>query len=116
MYRMMNHYTWIAFVEDEQSIRTELMVPFDCEFIIVQKNNRNDYELTEIYEIENRTFFLDFGMWSQERGLRIVNESFYSRRRDLNQSEILVFFHHVRFDFNFLNISASSVGYYDHFG
>lgn len=54
---------------------------------MIQPTNEG-YKLTEIYEVKNRSFTLNFGQWSKNFGLEVSNISFYQRRFNLQNVEI----------------------------
>lgn len=91
----MSQYLWLVFVKNLDLLKdpkNELAIPYDCEFIIIQSHSRGKFKLKEIYKIENRTFLLDFGTLDSYKGLKTKNLFLYIRRRNLNQSEIVIVF------------------------
>lgn len=67
----------------------DLSVPYNCQFIVIQQTNGLAYKLTEIYEVKNKSFSLDFGKWDQG-GLKTSTLSFFRRRQNLKKTEIQV--------------------------
>lgn len=88
-YQLQN-FIWIVFPTNltETSQINQLIIPYDCEFIVVQSKIGTGYELKEIYTVKNKLFTLDFGIWDKNFGLRHSNESFYRRKSNFNAIEI----------------------------
>lgn len=71
-----------------QNILSEkFTIPYDCEFIIIQRQNNTMFKFTEIYKIKDNAFSLDFGFRNEIIGLKISNDSFYRRRFNFQKSE-----------------------------
>ena len=87
-------FTWLIFLEEKSSVISkvnhDIIVPYDCEFIIIQPKGNKTGILTEVFTVNGNSFFNDYGSWDAEYGSDISDEFFYLRRRDLNQSEILM--------------------------
>lgn len=86
------NFVWLAFLEKETENfqNHNLKVPYDCEFIVIQSENETAKKLTEIYEVKNRSFALDFGTWDRNFGLKVPNVGFYIRRYNFQKTEIQV--------------------------
>lgn len=46
--------------------------------------------MLEIFQIDNDTFVFDFGNWNDRYGLNISKMDFYSRRKNLNQTKLVM--------------------------
>ena len=93
----MSTFTWFAFLEDQKTIqnpKNNFTIPYDCEFIVIQPHH-DHFKLTEVYKIENNTFFLDYGIWDTKSGLSIEENFFYARRSDLNGTEVRLLMYYV---------------------
>lgn len=88
----MQHFTCLAFVKyTDWQENQELKIPYDCEFIAIEPEvDGVIYKLSEIYEVKNKKFTLDFGAYHQEYGLTLSQQSFYNRRLDFNQTKTIV--------------------------
>lgn len=87
----MSRFTWLVFLENRQSVFTnELIIPYNCEAVIIQKRNEGDYKLTEFYTVKNKPFTYDLAEWSH--GLKITNLSQYYRRLNVNGTELRNFY------------------------
>lgn len=93
-------YKWLIFTEDI-SRDMELSIRFDCEMIIIQKDNENGYTLSEICNTENKNFFSGLGKWDYNDGLEINNDFLFLRKRDFDGFYVNIL---VRY-FNFLTSS-----------
>ena len=82
-------FTWILFLDSSKPniFHIDKIIPFNCEFIVVQEIQDNIYKLTEVYGLRNKAFTFDFGTWNDGL-LRISNLSFYWRRLNLNETVI----------------------------
>lgn len=67
-----------------------LIIPYNCLFIIAEEKNDGTYYLKEIYKVKKKTFVNYYGSWSKDFGLSITNASMYIRRRDLNNTELIM--------------------------
>lgn len=76
-------YTWVVFDDN-----IKLSIPYNCEFIRIQKIHSTAYKLTEIYMVKNKIFVNDFGTFDFNSGLKIQDATMYQRRLDLNGSVI----------------------------
>ena len=74
-------------MEDEDDINT-LSIRYDCQFLFALQNNETTYKIMEIYNANNKTFYLHYGMWDQDTNLKINDAYIYLRRRDLNQTVV----------------------------
>lgn len=70
-----------------ESRKKDLIIPYNCEFIIVEAKN-SGYKLTEIYSLKNKTFTFEYGVWDLNQGLKCTDLSFYWRRINLSGVEI----------------------------
>lgn len=84
-------FIWLTFLENkmENLQYHKIKIPYDCEFIVIRPKNETTTLLTEIYEVKNRSFSLDFGTWDIN-GLKIPNASFYARRSNFENTKIEV--------------------------
>ena len=91
----MQNFVWLIFPgNDVQKIQfTELAIPYDCEFIVIQSKNSTAFTLTELYTVKNKFFSLDYGTWTRDFGLKTTNGNFYSRRTNLQRTELRVLTH-----------------------
>lgn len=103
----MAYINWVVFFREDTSIDdffSEMYVPLDCIFLIVQKSKDNDsYILSEVYHIsKGRELISDiYGSWSEEQGLDITKWALYQRRSDLRGQLIRVTTIEVYFCFLF---------------
>lgn len=78
--------TWFVFVKNANLVT--LKIPYNCEFIVIQRRNRY-YKLTEFYSFKNKQFRYDFGVYEGDYGLNVTDVSFYWRRLNLNGSRLI---------------------------
>lgn len=84
----MSRFTWFVFLKNQQStFSNDLIVPYNCEFVIIQETRESIYKLTEFYLVKNKTFHYNFGIWDHD--LTITNFSMYSRRLNVNGTELI---------------------------
>ena len=76
-------YVWLVF---HNQIHDQ--IPYDCEYIGIRKYSSNAYGLVELYKVNNRIAWNDFGKWDKNSGLMIQDASMYWRRLNLNYSVI----------------------------
>ena len=90
-YKLRN-FIWLIFLESgtKNPQFDKLVIPYDCQFIVIQSKNATTYALTEIYTLKKRFFALDFGTWTKDFGLRTTDDSFYRRRTNFQSSELRV--------------------------
>lgn len=84
-------FTWLVLVslKNLTSLDTsQLRVPYNCEFIIAHTTNLNNYKLTEVYKLKDKTISFDYGVWDYRLGLITTNLTFYWRRLNLNHTEL----------------------------
>lgn len=65
----------------------ESYVPYDCQVLLTYPINDTNYEITEIYNINNLVSnfnFSHFGNWNENDELNVPIKDFYKRRYDLN--------------------------------
>lgn len=92
----MAYINWVIFFREETSIQSffsEIYVPLDCIFLVIQKSNGTKfYTLTEVYHIsKGRELLTDaYGTWNEEEGLTITKLALFQRRSDLNGQLIRV--------------------------
>ena len=86
----MAQYNWIVFLVNSQENLATLIVPYNCEFILIQSENSATYALTEYYAVKNKSFLFDFGAWDNDIGLKQTNIPFYRRRVNLQKSVVTV--------------------------
>jgi hypothetical protein len=84
----MSEATWLLFL-DAKLLLDEfflgIYIPFDCEFLVVQRSRWHTAVLTEVYRV-NSTLPLQtypFGTWNSHGGLTSPKISFYQRRDNL---------------------------------
>jgi hypothetical protein len=58
-----------------------LLIPYNCQFIISKSVSNGTYDLIEVYSVKNETFFTEL---HQKNAKFLPNEFLYSRRMDLN--------------------------------
>jgi hypothetical protein len=83
----MSKATWLLFLETKlpDEFFLGIYIPFDCEFLVVQRAGDTTVILTEVYRV-NSTYPLQtypFGTWTSHGGLSWPNISFYQRRDNL---------------------------------
>ena len=89
----MAHFKWLVFVQDLGTYiegNHKLIVPLNCEFIVINKENSATYKVTEYYDIKNASFYFDFGIWDKDFGLNVTKLTFRKRRSNLHKREIVV--------------------------
>ena len=90
----MAFFKWLIFLTDPKADRThyrdKLIIPYNCEFIVIQARNSTNYQLTEYYEIKSSSYSLDFGTWDSNSGLRGPDVTFYSKRINMHRNRIMV--------------------------
>lgn len=62
-------------------------IPYNTQFIIVENSTESSYDLSEIYHPRLKSeiiFRTNFGKWSPNKGLQILENYFYRRRLDMN--------------------------------
>lgn len=92
LYRV-SEFTWLIFLEnlvDDYEFYKQLIVPYNCEFIIVSSVDENKYNLHEVYNIKNLTEVYDFGIWERSIGLSVTNIPLYRRRINLKNAELIL--------------------------
>lgn len=97
--RFLSKLKWVMFVPDLEilkKLRVINFIPFDCEFTVVE-GKKSFYKLTEIYNVENKIFSFQYGLWALNHGLKCTNLSLYWRRLNLNGTEINIANPEVRF-------------------
>lgn len=91
--KKMSNYVWFAFVNDQNPMKKSnnmLVIPYDCEFIIIQPTNDSNFKITEIFTIENMIFYLEYGDWDFQNGLKVNDKFVYLRRSNLNGTHIFM--------------------------
>ena len=84
----MSKATWVLFVDTKCSLDeffSDVYIPFDCEFVVVQPAGDKGAILTEVYRV-SPSFPLQkyrFGTWSASDGLFCTDKGFYQRRDNL---------------------------------
>ncbi|PSN34360.1 Ionotropic receptor 143 [Blattella germanica] len=78
---------WLLFMRNELSIEdffANIYVTFDSEFLIARRESEETL-LTEVYKVDEEWPLQKrlFGLWSPQKGLDTVDQSFYIRRNDL---------------------------------
>lgn len=92
----MAYINWLIFFQEGTSIEnffSDIYVPLDCIFLIIQKINDTDtYTVTEVYHIsKGRELIIStFGTWSENEGLSITKLALYQRRGNLHGQLIRV--------------------------
>lgn len=67
--------------------KDNLLVPYNCQFIVCYSIGEEKYELTEVYKVKNRTFTSQFGIL--DRNKLVIKKNFlFSRRMNLNGTEM----------------------------
>nr|CAD7409243.1 unnamed protein product [Timema poppensis] len=80
---------WLLMMDSSTTIPTffnQIYVPFDCEFLVAQCNDKGIFPLTEVYRIANGSPLHQsyYGTWDYYRGLvTSTGLSIYSRRNNL---------------------------------
>lgn len=91
----LSQFIWLIFTNSKEIHNYRLNVPYDCEFIIIQSDVGMTYTLTEIYQIDNSLFRLNFGHW--EWNAPNFKDTFkYQRRLNLNNTVIALIVARVR--------------------
>jgi hypothetical protein len=84
----MSKFTWMLFLDTTwllDEFFSDVHIPFDCEFVVVQPAGDEGAILTEVYRV-SPSFPLQkhrFGTWSAGDGLFCTDKGFYQRRDDL---------------------------------
>nr|XP_033342788.1 glutamate receptor ionotropic, delta-1-like [Megalopta genalis] len=92
----MAYPTWLLFLRNDtrfEDFLSEVHVPFDCIFMVVQPDDRGDGEvIRDVYRIgrEEDLRWMKFGEWNQDRGFRGPMMGLYQRRHDLYGRNIRV--------------------------
>jgi hypothetical protein len=86
----MSKATWMLFVDTKWPLDeffSDVYIPFDCEFMVVQPAGEEGAILTEVYRV-SPSFPLQkyrFGTWSAGGGLICTDDGFYQRRDNLKE-------------------------------
>jgi hypothetical protein len=84
----MSKATWMLFLDTRWPLDeffSDVYIPFDCEFVVVQSARDEGVILTEVYRV-SPSFPLQkyrFGTWSAGDGLFCTDKGFYQRRDNL---------------------------------
>ena len=84
----MSKATWMLFVDTKWPLDeffSDVYIPFDCEFVVVQLLGDEGAILTEVYRVKP-SFPLQkyrFGTWSTRDSLFCTDKGFYQRRDNL---------------------------------
>ena len=83
----MRNFIWLIFLGNgTTNVQFKhLIIPYDCEFIVIQSKNGRIYTLTEIFTVKNQFFSLDFGTYVRGLGLQTEDGGFYNRRSNLHK-------------------------------
>lgn len=65
-------------------------IPYNCQFLLVEKINGSFYEINEIYNIRGNSerYFIKIGYWSHDEGLKMASGSFYQRRLNMQGTKL----------------------------
>jgi hypothetical protein len=90
---------WINFIK--KNITEELnnlYIPYNCEFLIIEKIDYLNYDIKEIYQISKDfpKIYSHFGVWENGK-LKASGNDFYKRRMDLNGHKFNVAETHVKY-------------------
>lgn len=85
-------FSWLVFLEEplNEEFYEGLLVPYNCEFIIVYSIDKIKFELVEIYNLKNLTFSSNFGIWEPSSGVLITNVSLFRRRINFNNTGLII--------------------------
>ena len=92
----MAYINWVIFFSEDANIESffsEIYVPLDSIFLVVQKMKNSDvYILTEVYKIDKERELIKnrFGSWSENGGLSRTKLGLYQRRSNLQGQLIRV--------------------------
>jgi hypothetical protein len=84
----MSKATWMLFLDTKcplDEFFSDVYIPFDCEFLVVQPGGDEGAILTEVYRV-TPSYPLQkyrFGTWSAADGLFCTDKGFYQRRENL---------------------------------
>jgi hypothetical protein len=101
---------WLLLLDMNTSLEqffTDINIPFDCQFLVVQPQSDHVFVLTEVYRV-SPTLPLQtycFGNWPPGGGLTWPSQSLYRRRNNL-QGHIF-WAAHVNVSRNFLNFQCA---------
>jgi len=84
----MSKATWMLFVDTTWPLDeffSDVYIPFDCEFVVVQPAGDEGAVLTEVYRVRPSSPLqkYHFGTWSAVDGLFCTDKSLYQRRDNL---------------------------------
>lgn len=101
----MKSMIWLVFIKNTKSVSENdgLLINYQWKFFIARPENSTTYELMEVYTVKKKLFIDNFGTWNREHGLtNIPDISFYTRRIDLNGTELTTIAPEVKIIFKFL--------------
>lgn len=80
------YFTWLVFLEYYEALIADaekLSIPYNCQFILSFSDNSATYKLIEIYNVKNRTFRIELGVFHDNK-ISLNNGFLYSSRMNLN--------------------------------
>ena len=83
-------FIWLVFVENLLETNA-LLIPLDCEFILIEFVNKSIYKMAEIYTVKNKSFSLEFGTWDIN-GLSSSKRGFYRRRENFQGVKLTMWY------------------------
>ena len=80
---------WLLFMDtntSQEQFFTDINIPFDRQFLVVQPQNDHVVMLTEVYRVSPTLplHTYSFGNWTAGGGLTCFLKNFYMRRKNLN--------------------------------
>lgn len=88
----MHHFKWLVFLEFyefKKNLIEKLKIPYNCQFILCFNLNSTTRTLIEVYNIKNRTFYTDLGIF-QNGKISLANNYSYLRRMNLNGTKLIM--------------------------
>ena len=88
-------FLWLAWIKSEKSVRMfeQLYIPYNVQFFALKNDFEENVELTEFYHprmYSKRIFKTIFGKLIQGKKLEILQNDFYGRRLDMNDTVLTV--------------------------
>jgi hypothetical protein len=96
----MSNFFWLLFLDKNSPLEeffTDINIPFNCEFLVVQPEDDHVVGLTEVYRV-SPTLPLQtyrFGNWTPVGGLTWPSKGFYHRRNSLQGLTLKTGYKHV---------------------
>ena len=85
-------YIWLTF-QDSTINFTKSYIPYNCQFIVIESEDGQNFNLREFYNTRIYTkdlFVTNFAKWNKKNDLEISEPDFYQRRFDTNQSSLVI--------------------------